>query len=294
MMKAGWSWSRMLFLSALRRRPDAPVDLGRFPWTLPLVRDLEAVAFRTPVTFLVGENGSGKSTLLEGIAAGIDAVAAGSHDLRRDPSLRAARDFAAGFVFERRHHARTRLFLRAEDVFGYTGRLAAEMAELAAIEQELGELPEGPGRDRATAMARAERSALQRRYGADPDARSHGETFLALLQTRLVPNGLYVLDEPETPLSPARVLALIALLADRVACNCQFIIATHSPILMAFPGATILHAEDGVLYAAEWNELDHVRVMRAFLNDPQAVLRKVLDEPGEHDSGGDADWGQEA
>lgn len=268
-----------MFLSALRRRPEAPVDLGRFPWTIPLVRDLERVTFRAPVTFLVGENGSGKSTLLEGIAAGVDAVAAGSRDLRRDPSLQAARDFAAGFVFERRRHARTRLFLRAEDVFGYTARLSAEMAELGAIEQDLAQLPEGPGRDRAVGMARGQRAALERRYGANPDARSHGETFLALLQTRLVPNGLYLLDEPETPLSPARVLALIALLADRVAQSCQFIIATHSPILMAFPGARILQAEDGALQEAAWNELDHVRVTRAFLNDPQAVLRRVLDEP---------------
>jgi len=276
-----------MFLSALRRRLDAAIDFGRFPWTLPLVRDLERVEFRSAVTFLVGENGSGKSTLLEGIAAGIDAVAAGSHDLRRDPSLQAARDFAAGFVFERQHHARTRLFLRAEDVFGYTGRLSADMAELGAIEQELSRLPDGPGRDRAMGMARGQRSALEGRYGIDPDARSHGETFLALLQTRLVPNGLYVLDEPETPLSPARVLALIALLADRVARNCQFIIATHSPVLMAFPGATILHAEDGALHEAAWNELDHVRVTRAFLNDPQGVLRKVLDDSREGETGGD-------
>ncbi len=161
------------------------------------------------MTFLVGENGSGKSTLLEGIAAGMDAVAAGARDLRRDPTLRERRDFAAGFVFVRRRHARTRLFLRAEDVFGYTGRLTSEIAELADIEQEFSQLPLGGGRDRAMGVARGERAALTRRYGDDPDAKSHGETFLALLQTRLVPRGLYFLDEPETPLSPVRVLALI-------------------------------------------------------------------------------------
>lgn len=266
----------MVFLSALRRRPDAVIDHTRFPWTLPLMRDLETLAFTTPVTFLVGENGSGKSTLLEGIAAGMDAVAAGAHDLRRDPTLRAARDLAAGFVFVRRRHARIRLFLRAEDVFGYTGRLTSDMAELGEIEQELAKLPEGSGRDRATGMARAQRAALAQRYGADPDGRSHGETFLALLQTRLVPNGLYFLDEPETPLSPTRVLALIALLAQRVRQGCQFIIATHSPILMAMPHSVILLAETGRLRPAAWNDLEHVRVTRAFLNDPQATLRRLL------------------
>jgi predicted ATPase len=240
-----------------------------------VVRDLETLAFTTPVTFLVGENGSGKSTLLEGIAAGMDAVAAGAWDLRRDPTLRAARDFAAGFVFARRRHARTRLFLRAEDMFGYTGRLCADIAELGEIEQDLAKLPERPGRDRATAMARGERAALTSRYGANPDARSHGETFLALLQTRLVPNGLYFLDEPETPLSPTRVLALIALLVDRVRQGCQFVIATHSPILMAMPGATILLAEGGQLRETDWNDLEHVRVTRAFLSNPAAHLRRL-------------------
>jgi predicted ATPase len=266
----------MIFLSALRRRPDAAIDRERFPWTLPLVRDLEALEFTAPVTFLVGENGSGKSTLLEGIAAGMEAMAAGAHDLKRDRTLQAARDLAAGCVFVRRRHACTRLFLRAEDVFGYTGRLTADMAELGEIERELAKLPEGPGRDRATAVARGQRGALTQRYGTDPDARSHGETFLALLQTRLVPNGLYFLDEPETPLSPMRVLALIALLADRVRQGCQFVIATHSPMPMALPDATILLAEDGQLRPVAWSDLDHVRVTRAFLNDPAATLRRLL------------------
>ncbi len=268
----------MVYLSALRRRPDAAIDRERFPWTLPLVRALEELAFTTPVTFLVGENGSGKSTLLEGIAAGMDAVAAGARDMRRDPTLQAAWDFAAGFVFVRRRHARTRLFLRSEDVFGYTGRLTADIAELSDIERDFSKMQEGPGRDRAMGVARGERAALTRRYGDDPDARSHGETFLALLQTRLVPNGLYFLDEPETPLSPVRVLALIALLADRVRHGCQFVIATHSPILMAMPDAAILLAEDGQLRRTEWNELEHVRVTRAFLADPAAYLRRLIEE----------------
>src|ERR1700759_624740 len=120
----------MIYLSALRRRDGHVPDETAFPWSLPLVRGLQSLEFAAPVTFLAGENGSGKSTLLEGIAAGMDAVAAGRRDLRRDPTLQAARDFAAGYVFVRRRHARTRLFLRAEDVFGYTGRLTAEMGDL--------------------------------------------------------------------------------------------------------------------------------------------------------------------
>lgn len=268
----------VLALTALRRRAGVTVDNEGFPWSLPLVRDLERLEFTAPITFLVGENGSGKSTLLEGIAVGIDAVAAGAHDLQRDPTLQAARDFAAGFVFARRRHASTRLFLRAEDVFGYTGRVRTNIADLAAIEQDFTMLPEGPGRDRAMSLARQEGAALTRRYGVNPDGKSHGETFLALLQTRLVPNGLYLLDEPETPLSPSRVLALIRLLAISAKRGCQFIIATHSPLLMAIPDATILLAEDGRLESVAWNDLEHVRVIRAFMRDPAATLRRLLDE----------------
>lgn len=135
--------------------------------------------------------------------------------------MQAARDFAAGFLFARRRHAHTRLFLRAEDMFGYTGRLTANIGELKAIEQDFATLSEGPGRDRAMGMARGERAALTRRYGENPDGRSHGVTFLAMLQTRLVPNGLYFLDEPETPLSPSRVLALIVMLAECVKRGCS-------------------------------------------------------------------------
>ena len=268
----------MIYLSALRRRDGHEPDTSAFPFSLPLVQSLESLEFNTPVTFLVGENGCGKSTLLEGIAAGMDAVAVGRRDLRRDPSLAAARSFAAGFTFARRRHARTRLFLRAEDVFGFTLRVTGEMAELQSEAADLGaSMPEGYGRRLAVGVVQGQRAAFARSYGENPDGRSHGETFFALMQRRLTPNGLYLLDEPETPLSPSRVLAMMALIADCVANGCQFIIATHSPMLMALPGATILLAEAGTLRPFAWDDLEHVRVMRAFLADPQSVLRNVLE-----------------
>jgi predicted ATPase len=93
---------------------------------------------------------------------------------------------------------------------------------------------------------------------------------------RTAPVGLYLLDEPETPLSPTRVLALLAMIVERVAQGCQFIIATQSPLLMALPEAVILLTEAGCVRQAAWEELEHVRVTREFLNDPEAVLRKLL------------------
>ena len=265
----------MHFLSAIRRRADIDPSAG-FPWTLPVAASLDGLTFQAPVTFLVGENGSGKSTLLEALAVGMQAVAAGSRDLARDPSLGPARELARGFRFARRRHARTRLFLRAEDVLGFSRRIADEAEALSGIAEDLArELPEGVGRTRAVGLARAQRAALAARYGEDPEGRSHGETFLALLQGRLAPDGLYFLDEPETPLSPTRVLALMAILTDRIARGCQFVIATHSPILMALPGAEILVIDGGRLAATPYDAVEHVRLTRAFLAEPARFLRDL-------------------
>lgn len=265
-----------IFLTGVRR-DGALREPARFPFTLPLFRGLERLDFRAPVTFLVGENGGGKSTLLEGLAAGAGAIAAGGRDLERDPTLAAARTFARAYRFPRARHPRTTLFLRAEDVFGFTVRVRGEIEGLHALEEELrGAFREGSwGQRLATGAAAKERAALIRRYGADPDARSHGETFLHLLQQRLVPRGLYFLDEPEAPLSPTRVLALLVLLRDRVIEGCQFVIATHSPILMALPRAEILLLEHDTIAPIDYADVEHVRITRAFLDDPESFLRRL-------------------
>ena len=262
-----------MFLAAVRRR--RPPDITQFPWTIPLVASLETLEFATPVTFFVGENGSGKSTVLEGIAAGVHAVAVGSSDLERDDSLAAARAFASGYRFERRSQPRTKLFFRAEDVFGFTRRTLHTMRDLAAIEEEFRRaFPEGSyGQKLAMGVARGQRHALEGRYGKDPDARSHGEVFLGLLASRLVPRGLYLLDEPEAPLSPRGVLQLIALIKDRVAAECQFIVATHSPMLMAFPQAAIYVFDGERVSATPYADVEHVQLMKSFLENPQRFLR---------------------
>jgi len=265
-----------LYLTRIERiAAEAPASV--FPWSVPIVRELRSLEFRAPVTLLVGENGSGKSTLLEGLAVGMDAIAMGRTDLDRDETLSGARTFAGGFRFVRRRRPSVRLFMRAEDVFGFTRRVTMEMRDLQGMEEELRRgFPEGSAaQQRAVGAVAGERRAFERRYGADPDARSHGETFLGLLQARVVPRGLYFLDEPETPLSPIRILALIALLKDRVARACQFVVATHSPILMAFPGAEIKLLEGAEIRSVGYDDIDHVRITREFLNDPRAFLRRL-------------------
>lgn len=263
-----------MYLTELRRRREA-TNADHYPWSVSALQRLDTLAFGAPVTFLVGENGSGKSSLLEAIAAGVSAVAAGSAEIARDPSLEAARRFADDFRFVFKRHPRTRLFLRAEDVFGFVKRLAVEMDEMRGVRRDLGALPESYGRRLAIGAVEGQLQALTGRYGENPDGRSHGETFLGMLSQRLTPRGLYLLDEPETPLSPLRVLGLLSLLKERVEQDCQFVVATHSPLLLALPGAEILLFEDGAIRRTAFEEVEHVRLTRDFLNNPQAFLRHL-------------------
>jgi predicted ATPase len=116
---------------------------------------------------------------------------------------------------------------------------------------------------------------MERRYGVDLDANSHGQSFLRLFQSRFVPGGLYLLDEPEAPLSPQSQLGLLAMISDMVAQDAQFIIATHSPILMAYPGATIMSFDQVPVGAVRYSELESVRLVKEFLADPERYLRRL-------------------
>jgi predicted ATPase len=116
---------------------------------------------------------------------------------------------------------------------------------------------------------------MERRYGVDLDANSHGQSFLKLFQSRFVPGGLYLLDEPEAPLSPQSQLGLIAMIRDMVAQDSQFIIATHSPMLLGFPGARIYSCDAVPIAQVAFEELDHVVLTRDFLNNPERFLRHL-------------------
>jgi len=260
---------------ALKRPPAA--DAG-FPFTVAAIRSLTPLDLAAPVTLLVGENGSGKSTLLEGIAAAARLPSVGADDVAADATLAAQRRLGdvLRLTWSRRTHRG--FFLRAEDFFGFQRRLAADRVSLEA---RLGEL-EHEYRDRsayakglAAGPVRSSLADMERRYGRDPDARSHGQAFLNLFQGRFVPGGLYLLDEPEAPLSPQNQLGLLAVLLEMVAQEAQFVIATHSPILLAFPGATIYSFDQVPIAPVAYADLDHVALTRDFLNDPGAFLRRL-------------------
>jgi len=174
-------------------------------------------------------------------------------------------------------------FLRAEDFFGFTKRIARLRAELAIEMMEAAQQYTASRRSDAAlglkqGPLRASIAELEKRYGAELDANSHGESFLKLFQSRFVPGGLYLLDEPEAPLSPQSQLVLLAMIDDMVTQDAQFIIATHSPMLLAYPDAQIYSFDTKPVRAVAYEELDHVRITRDFLNAPQRYLHQIFDK----------------
>jgi predicted ATPase len=264
------------FLRGITRRPGAPADT--FPFSVPVIRALDALSCDSAVTFFVGENGSGKSTLLEAIAAAAQLPAIGSADLAMDASLAAQRELADTLRLVWSRRTTRGFFLRAEDFFGFAKRVSALRAEMLARIAELEiEYADRSAWAKGLAMgpSHASLAALEQRYGIDLDANSHGQSFLRLFQSRFVPGGLYLLDEPEAPLSPQSQLALMAMMQDMIAQDAQFIVATHSPILLAYPGARIWSFDDAPPEAVAYEDLEHVRLTRDFLNAPERYLRAL-------------------
>ncbi len=261
---------------ALKKTPDA--SSTRFPFTVPVIRALDVLGLAQRVTFFVGENGSGKSTLLEGIAAAAGLPTVGSESIDRDDTLSSQRALARALKLVWTRRTSRGFFLRAEDFFGFAKSLSKLRAELLGRITEL----ETEYADRsawskglAQGPLRASIADMERRYGVNLDENSHGQSFLKLFQSRFVPGGLYLLDEPEAPLSPQSQLGLIAMIADMVRQDAQFIIATHSPILLGFPDATIYSFDQVPIEAVAFEELEHVVITRDFLNDRGRYLRHL-------------------
>ena len=236
------------------------------------------MTFTHPVTLFVGENGSGKSTLLEVLAFCAGSIAVGSAELGNDPTLSQLQPLAEKMklIWNKRVHRG--FFLRAEDFFGFIKRnrsLRQSLTEeISGIEQEFRDRS-GYARSLARMPIESSLRALESRYRGDLDERSHGESFLDLFQSRFVPEGLYLLDEPEAALSPVSQLGLISLIKEMIAKDGQFIIATHSPILMAIPGAQILNFDVTPPEPVAYDAIEHVKLYRAFLEAPPAFFDKL-------------------
>jgi predicted ATPase len=261
-------------LQAIELLPEAR-ERTDFPFQLPLVQKFQRFEFKQPVTLLVGRNGSGKSTLLEALAIGAGLPTVGGDDTRRDPTLLPQRELAAFLRLVWRKKSQRGFFLRAEDFFNFSRRVGAIRTELTEMVEEFDSKFTGQGRLLARGAVLGQKSALEQRYDGDLDARSHGESFLLLFERRLVEGGLYLLDEPEMPLSPTSLLGLISLIKHAVSQGSQFVIATHSVILMAYPEAQILSFDQHPPCPTAYDEVEHVQLTRDFLKNPAAFLRRL-------------------
>lgn len=234
------------YLQTVCIRPDADPDYASYPFNIPAVREMGTIEFHPDVTFFVGENGAGKSTVLEAIAMALGfSPEGGTQNVQLSTTesvsplhdtLRLARSF---------RKYKDSYFLRAESFFN----VATYMDEM----QYLG----GYG-------------------GKSLHARSHGEAFMSLLLDKLRGKGLYLMDEPEAALSPNRQLTALSAIHQLVQDESQFIIATHSPILLSYPNAKIIQFDGTGISEVAFEDTEHFAVTRDFLNNYPRRLEQLL------------------
>ncbi|WP_454196129.1 AAA family ATPase [Nocardia sp. Marseille-Q1738] len=238
------------YIREVRLEPDIRSD--EYPFCLPVVTHLDrsgGLELAPGVNFLVGENGSGKSTLVEAIAvaAGMNAEGGSQnyHFATRSSESSLGEHLVVKWDLRK---PRSRFFLRAESFYNL-----ATATEILGPQQ------------------------LAVFGGVSPHERSHGESFVDVMRHRFYPDGLYLLDEPEAALSPRGCMAVLARLSELVAQRCQIVVATHSPILLALPGATIYQiADDGSIESVAYDDALPVRLTRDFLAEPDRYLRHLV------------------
>jgi predicted ATPase len=236
------------YLQTVSVRADAVIDDAQYPYNIPALRNLGTIAFHPDVTFLIGENGAGKSTLLEAIALALGFSREGgtrSFNLstaQSESSLHEVLKLVRGF-----RQPRDGYFLRAESFYN-----------VATFMDQIG--------------------YLDTYGGKSLHARSHGEAFMTLLTHKFRGKGLYLLDEPEAALSPNRQLAALRLIRELVTDTSQFIIATHSPILLAYPGAKILQFDGSGIAEVAYEDTEHYAITRDFLNHYPRRLEQLFSD----------------
>ena len=224
---------------------------------LPAVRHLNdkgELKFNKKVTIFVGENGTGKSTLIEAIAVAFGFNPEGGSRNFNFSTNASHSELWEHLILEKQDFPKDGFFLRAESFYN----VASNIEELDKQPAASGFIIEGYG-------------------GISLHKQSHGESFMSLVQNRFGKNGLYILDEPEAALSPTKLLTLMAEINQLVKSNSQFIIATHSPILMAFPNAEIYEFSDKGINLVDYTQTEHYKVTKAFLSTPERMLEMILE-----------------
>lgn len=226
-------------------------NCDEYPFNLPSVRALETIDFHSNVTFIVGENGSGKSTLLEAIAVayGFNAEG-GSKNFNFSTSNTHSELFKHLKLVKGIKRVEDGFFLRAESFYNLSSNIEK--------------------------IAKAPGNIFDSYGGKSLHLQSHGESFISLIMNRFRGNGLYILDEPEAALSPTRQLTFLSRIHQLVDKDSQFIIATHSPIIMSYPNATIYNIDNGYK-KIKYEETDHYLITKEFLNNTNNILKILLE-----------------
>lgn len=237
------------------------VNFDNYPFSLNIIKNLSEIEFPTQVTFFVGENGTGKSTILEALAnkAGFGAEG-GSKNINfktsEEKTYSGTEQLAEQITLSWRNKPKNGYFFRAESFFN-----VANYIDYIAREGGAGEAAYTP-------------------YGGKSlHAQSHGESFLSFFNNRLGNGGFFIFDEPEAALSPQRQLSLLVIIHEMCKnTNSQFIIATHSPILLAYPDSTIYSCDASTLTKIGYTDTEHYQITKHFLDNPQRYMQHLFNE----------------
>lgn len=236
----------------------SPPPEGSYLSYLPVVKNLQKIKelhFTSNVTFLVGENGTGKSTLLEAIAVSMGFNAEGGTRNFRFSTADTHSALNECITVVKGTRPRDGFFLRAEsfyNVASYINQLDSEPSFGARVIDSYG--------------------------GVSLHEQSHGESFLSLVKNRFGGDGIYLLDEPEAALSPSRQMTLMVLMKELVERRSQFLIATHSPMLMAFPGAQVIELTDSDIRTVPYRQTEHYQLTKRFLDNPEKMLQLLFND----------------
>lgn len=240
-----------LYIKKITLERDKIESFDHYPFNIDIVKNFEELEFDTPVTFFVGENGIGKSTFIEALAVALNLPAEGGTENFRYNTKNTTSNLSDYLRVAKYNKPRTKFFLRAESFYNFS-------SEVQRLVEEDGF------------------ASLYSSYGGNLHECSHGESFLKLVENRFSENGLYILDEPEAALSPQRQMSLLYLIDKLAKEGSQFIIATHSPILISYRNGKILDLNDN-FKEVKYKDTDIYNLYKIYLDDPDGMQHRLLD-----------------